>query len=456
MSRPRRALVPALSLAIVAATLPGFARTAEIPDALPPVAIDPAIATMLASVSAENLRATDTKLIAFGTRNTYSETARDPHRGVYAARDWIAGRFRAIAKNADGRMTVALDTYVRAKADDMPRDVEVSSVYATLAGDDPSAATYVVSSHYDSRASDGNDPIHDAPGADDNGSAVALVLEAARIMAPVHFRGTLVFACFDGEEQGLFGSDHLARAFAERHVRVGADFNDDIVGASLGRDGESAPLDVRLFSEALPAGADPHRVDRLGSENDSPSRELARFTKETAEAYVPTATVSLVARADRFLRGGDQESFTAAGFPAVRFVEAHENFDHQHQNVRVENGVQYGDLERYVDFAYLATVTRLDIAALATIALAPAPPVVTMNVASLAYDTTLSWNDDPAARSYDVVWRRTTDATWTHEKRLGLVTTATLPLSKDDWIFGVRAFDKGGHASVAAYPTPVR
>ncbi len=429
---------------------------ADTPDGLPPVAIDPVIATMLAAISPERLRATDTQLVAFGTRDTYSERSVKPQRGVYAARDWLAARFRAIAKDADGRMTVALDTYVRPQANTMPRAVEVSSVYATLRGDDPEAATYVISSHYDSRPSDGDDPVADAPGADDNGSAVSAVLEAARVMAPVHFRGTLVFACFDGEEQGLWGSEHLAERFKAEGVRVAGDLNDDIIGASVGHDGENAPDVVRLFSEALPAGTDIRRVNVIGTENDSPSRELARAVAEIAEAYVPAMHVLPIARADRFLRGGDQESFTAAGFPAIRFVEAHENFDHQHQNVRIENGIQYGDLLRYVDFAYLARVTRMNVAALATLALAPPAPVVTMSVKSLAYDTTLAWHDEPSALAYDVVWRRTTDATWTHERRVGLVTTATLPLSKDDWIFGVRAFDKAGHVSVAAYPTPVR
>ncbi len=423
-------------------------------DALSPVVIDPGIAAMVTSVSAHRLRATDNRLVAFGTRDAFSETLHDKRRGVYAARDWIAAQFREIGKTSGGRLTVALDTFEQPKLENTPRAVEISSVYATLRGDDPAAQTFVVSSHYDSRPSDGNDPIADAPGADDNGSAVAAVLEAARIMTPQHFHGTIVFACFDGEEQGLFGSAHLANEL--KTDNVGADLNNDIIGASVGHDGEADPYDVRLFSEALPADAVPRRVNLLGTENDSPSRELARFTKETAEAYVPQMHANLVYRADRFLRGGDQESFTAAGIPAVRFVEAHENFDHQHQNVRIANGVQYGDLARYLDFDYLARVTQLNIAALATLARAPAPPKATMLVKSLGYDTTLAWNADPAAATYEVVWRTTIEPTWTHERQVGPATSATLPLSKDDWIFGVRAVDRAGHAGVAAYPVPVR
>ncbi len=423
-------------------------------DGMLPVVIDPGIAAMVANVSAGRLRATDERLVAFGTRDSFSETLHDKHRGVYAARDWIAAQFREIGKTSGGRLAVALDTFEQPKLENTPRAVEISSVYATLRGDDPTAQTFVISSHYDSRPSDGNDPVDDAPGADDNGSAVAAVLEAARLMAPQHFRGTLLFACFDGEEQGLFGSEHLANELKTRSV--GADLNNDIIGASVGHDGEQSPYDVRLFSESLPPDAVPRRVNLLGTENDSPSRELARFTKETAEAYVPAMHANLVYRADRFLRGGDQESFAAAGIPAVRFVEAHENFDHQHQNVRVASGIQYGDLERYVDFDYLARVTQLNVAALATLARAPAAPKATMLVKSLGYDTTLAWNADPAAASYDVVWRTTTEPTWTHERQVGPVTSATLPLSKDDWIFGVRAVDRAGHASVAAYPAPVR
>ena len=452
MTRSFRISASLVCLAFVAAT----ARPAASADALPPVAIDPAVTAMLAGVSADRLRATDARLVAFGTRSAFSETMHASNRGVYAARDWIAGRFHDIASTSGGRMTVGIDTYFQDKDERSPRAVEISSVYATLRGDDPSAATYVMSSHYDSRNSDGYDAVLDAPGADDNGSAVAAVIEAARLMATRHFRGTLVFACFDGEEQGLWGSNHLAQRFKDEGVNVAADLNDDIIGASVGHDGEQAPFEVRLFSEALPAGVEVKRVNTIGTENDSPSRELARATQEVAEAYEPAMHVTLVSRADRFLRGGDQESFTAAGYPAVRFVEAHENFDHQHQNVRVENGIQYGDLLRYVDFAYLARVTQLNIATLATLALAPPTPVATMAVKTLGYDTTLAWEAEPAAVGYDVLWRRTTDATWTHAERLHAETTVTLPVSKDDYVFGVRAVDAAGHASVAAYPTPVR
>jgi hypothetical protein len=437
----------------VALGAPSAADDTAMPPQLQP---DPVVAAMVAGVSAARLRATDERLVGFGTRNLFSETLHDRNRGVYAARDWLAGEFRAIGRTSGGRLSVSLDTYTQPKTEQTPRDVEVSSVIATLRGDDPARGTYLMTSHYDSRNSDGNDATRDAPGADDNGSATSAVLEAARVMASTHFKGTLVFACFDGEEQGLFGSAHFAHVLKSAGVEVDADINNDIIGASIGHDGENAPAEVRLFSEALPAGADPRRVNGVGTENDSPARELARFTLESGATYVPAMTVRLIYRSDRFLRGGDQQSFAAEGFPAVRFVEAHENFDHQHQDVRVENGVQYGDLLQYVDFDYLARVTQINVAALATLALAPAAPVPLLDARKLGYDSTLTWQKVPGATSYAVVWRRSDESTWTRGRNVGDVTSATIPVSKDDWLFGVRAIGPSGDVSVAAFPTPLR
>jgi hypothetical protein len=424
-------------------------------DAMPPLVADPAIARLVDGVSADRLRAIDTRLVAFGTRNLFSN-GEGAARGVYAARAWIAERFREAARASGGRMTVAFDTYDQPKTDRTPRSVEVSSVIATLRGTDPSRGTIVISSHYDSRNSEGNDATLDAPGADDNGSGVSCVLEAARLLAPAHPAATIVFAAFDGEEQGLFGSAHYAKVLHDAGADVEADLNNDIIGAAMGHGGVSAPGEVRVFSEALPAGASRGRVNALGSENDSPARELARFVKETAEAYVPSMHASLIYREDRFLRGGDQESFSDQGYPAVRFAEAHEDYDHQHQTIRVENGVQYGDLLRFMDFDYLARVTRMNVAAAATLAFAPRRPAPAVLVRDLGYDTTLSWAPIPGATSYEIVWRATTEPTWTHARSVGTVTSYTIALPKDDWIFGVRALDAAGHRTVAAYPNPTR
>ena len=424
---------------------------------LPPPAIDPTVAGAIAQISPDRLRAIDTRLVAFGTRSTFSERA-GAQRGVFAARSWIAAQFAAIARASHGRMTVAYDTYVQAvDGKTIARDVEISSVIATLRGDEPGNRTYVMSSHFDSRNSSNTDAVQDAPGADDNGSGTAAVLEAARVLAPLALHATVIFATFDAEEQGLFGSAHFAQALKAAGADVQGDLNNDIIGASAGPDGENNPHSVRIFSEALAAGTDPARTNVLGNENDSPSRELARYVKATGDAYTPDLNGLLVARADRFLRGGDHESFNAAGFPAIRFTEPVEDFAHQHQDVRVENGLQYGDLQRYVDFTYLARVARYNAANLALLALGPARPAdAAILTASLTNTTTLRWTAVPGAAGYEIVRRSTTDADWTAATAVGDVTTVTVPFSKDDWLFGIRARDAQGRSSVVSFPQPRR
>jgi hypothetical protein len=424
---------------------------------LPVPPLDPAITAVLGRVSAQQLRTTDERLVAFGTRSTFSENA-GPNRGVFAARAYLTERFRHIARGTNGRMTVGLDTYTQPAdpAKRIPREVVISSVIATLKGDEPSTRTYVISSHYDSRNTDNYDGVHDAPGADDNGSATSMVVEAARVLASIPLHATVVFACFDAEEQGLYGSAHYAKTLKDANVDVEGDLNSDIVGASVGDDGVKRDDVVRIFSEALPPGTDPKRVNVIGGENDSPSRELARFAKETSDAYPTGLRGVLVYRADRFLRGGDHESFNAEGFAGIRFVEPVEDFKHQHQDVRVENGVQFGDLLQYVDFDYLAKITRYNLASLASLALAPGTPKVAMDTKQLANDTTLSWQPVPRAVRYEVVRRSTSDSLWTDVHDAGAATSATLKYSKDNWLFGVRAVDAEGHRSPAGYPTPVR
>jgi Zn-dependent M28 family amino/carboxypeptidase len=441
-----------LALALVLVTCAALPAAAE----LPPPPADPAVAAAIARISADRLRATDTRLVAFGTRSTFSENAA-PSRGVFAARAYLLERFREIVRTSGGRMSVALDTYTqRADAKRIPRDVVISSVVATLKGDDPSGRTFVMSSHYDSRNTNNEDGVHDAPGADDNGSGTAAVLDAARVLASLPMHATVIFACFDSEEQGLFGSAHLAQVLKAEHVEVQGDLNNDIIGASVGDDGVKRDDQIRIFSEALPHGADPARVDVIGGENDSPSRQLARYVKETSDAYPTGLHGTLIWRADRFLRGGDHESFNAQGFAAIRFTEPRENFHHQHQDVRVENGIQYGDLMQYVDFDYLAKVTRYNAASLASLALAPAAPKASVLTKELTNDTTLTWDAVPRAVRYEVVRRSTTDAEWSSVQDVGAVTTVTLHESKDNAIFGVRSIDAQGHRSLVAFPAPVR
>jgi hypothetical protein len=443
-----------IALGLVAALSVAAAAADDSTITAPPV--DPQIAALVSQVSADRLRTNDTTLVNFFTRNDFSETTSTATRGVFAARDWIKAQFEASAQQSGGRMTVRLDTYLQPKTPRTPRAVTESSVIATLRGDSP-GPLYIMSSHFDDCNGDCTNGTRVAPGADDNGSATSAVLEAARIMAPHHFRGTIVFACFDGEELGLWGSQHYADELKTAGTAVEADLNDDIIGNSTGGNGAHEPKVVRVFSEALPVGSVDDRVNLVGSENDSPSRELARFVGDVIPQYLPDFTVRQIWRADRFLRGGDQESFQADGFSAVRFVEPNENFTHQHQDVRVQDGVQFGDLPQFMDFDYLAQTTRANVAALAMLATAPPRPTGAQLVAAhLGYDTLLRWTAVPGAASYEIVWRATDAADWQFAKNVGNVTTATVPVSKDDYIFGVRSVDDAGHASVASYPTAVR
>jgi hypothetical protein len=416
----------------------------------------PLIASMVSGVSPDHIRTTDKTLVAFGTRNDYSETTSTATHGIFAARDWIVARFDAIAATSGGRMTVRTDDYVQPKTARTPRDVTESSVVAELQGDEP-GRTYIMSSHYDDCNGDCTDGLGIAPGADDNASGVAAVLDAARVMAPHHFKGTILFVAFDGEELGLWGSAHLSAELKAKNEPVLAVLNNDVIGNSTGGSGIHEPNAIRVFSEGLPAGVNVVASNLYGSENDSPSRELARFVGDTVPAYVPNFTLRQIFRADRNLRGGDQESFQADGFTAIRFVEPHENFIHQHQNVRVENGISYGDLPQYVDFDYIAQATRVNVAALATLALAPtAPAKANLLLKGLGYDAKLRWTASTGATAYEIVWRTTDASMWQHAKNVGDVTEATLPVSNDDYIFGVRALDGSGLRSPATYALPAR
>lgn len=446
----RALFLAALSLVLAAAPV-GAAS-----DAIAGAPVDPTIARLVSGVDEHRLHATETALVGFGTRNDFSETTSSATHGVFGARDWIKAAFESIAATSGGRMSVALDEYLQPKTPKTPRAVTESSVIATLTGDEP-GRVYVMSSHFDDCDGDCTDGLGTAPGADDNASGVAAVLEAARVMATTHFRGTIVFACFDGEELGLWGSAHYAKALHARNAYVAANLNNDIIGNTHGGDGSSEPDVVRLFSEALPAGARLDVTNATGAENDAPSRELSRFVAATVPQYVSGFSVRQIYRADRFMRGGDQESFQAEGYPAVRFVEPHEHFAHQHQNVRSDHGVQYGDLLPYIDDAYLARVTRANIAALSALALGTdRPQGAQLILRKLGYDSTLRWKAVTGAHSYEIVWRSSSAPDWQYSRDVGDVTEATIPVSKDDYILGVRAVDAAGHRSVVSYPEPVR
>jgi acetylornithine deacetylase/succinyl-diaminopimelate desuccinylase-like protein len=421
-----------------------------------------AISNIVREIDARNIEATIRKLVSFGTRNTLSEQ-NDPKRGIGAARDWLYAEFLKAAAASNGRMTVEKQSFEQAKAARVPEPTILTNIVATLKGSQPEATDriYVVSGHYDSMCNSPTDAKCDAPGANDDASGTAAVLEMARVMAKYEFDATIVFMAVAGEEQGLLGSTHFAEQAKQKNWNVDAMLDNDIVGNSLGGNGVRDRGHVRVFSEGVPSNETPAEATTrrsVGGENDSASRQLARFIKETGDAFVPQFKVMMIYRRDRYGRGGDHIPFLERGFPAVRFTEVNEEFRHQHQNVRVENGVQFGDLPEFVDFAYVANVARVNAASLAALAWAPSRPKgVTIVAQRLSNDTELRWdaNKEPDLAGYEIVWRGTTDAVWTNSKPVGNVTTFTMKgMSKDNYFFGVRAVDKDGNKSPATYPRP--
>jgi hypothetical protein len=404
----------------------------------------------------------DHALVGFGTRHTLSSQT-DPKRGIGAARDDIKAQFDQIAQTSGGRMTTELVSYVQGPASRIPSDTTITDVVATLKGTDPASAdrVYVVGAHYDSRRTDVFDATGDAPGANDDASGTSAVLELARVLAPVRHEATIVFAAYAGEEQGLYGSNHLAQVAQDNNWNIQGVLNMDIIGSPVGGTGLRDDRTIRLFSEGVPTSETPAQTARrqtIGGENDSASRQLARFIKETGENDATDMRVKLVWRRDRFLRSGDQVPFLQRGWPGVRFTEPFENFDHQHQDVRVENGKVYGDLEQFVDFRYLSRVTRVIGSSLSALARAPRAPLnARMITSGLGYDTTLRWNanPEPDVVGYEIVWRDSTEPLWTNARRFGAVTEGTIPnLNKDDYQVGVRAIDRDGNRSPVAYPIP--
>ncbi len=383
-------------------------------------------------------------LAAFGTRHTLSDIA-SPTRGIGAARKWIFAELQRAA--AGSSMHVELEPHVQpADGQRVPHDADIEDVVAVFPGAMPEAAArrYYVVGHYDSRTTDVMDTTSDAPGANDDASGVAVVLELARAMAGQRFDATLVFMATAGEEQGLYGAKLHAHAAKDAGLDVRAVLNDDIVGDPSGGGAGT----IRVFSEGLPMAATGGKVDeirRLAAENDSPSRELARFVAEVAQAAHTALQPRLVFRPDRFLRGGDHLAFAEVGFPAVRFTTPVEIFDRQHSP---------RDVPSFVDAAYIADLARLQAEVLAHLADAPAPPddarVIT---AELTNDTVLRWSPckEPDVAGYEIVWRSTESPTWQGSKDVGLVVDARVAMSKDDLLFGVRAYDKGGNKSPVAF-----
>src|SRR6266446_2454337 len=420
---------------------------------------NPVITRIVSEINARNIESTIRKLVSFGTRNTLSEQ-NDPNRGIGAARDWLYSEFQKAAVESGGRMTVEKQAFEQPKAARVPQPTILTNIVATLKGTQPESVNrvYIVSGHYDSICSSPTDAKCDAPGANDDASGTAAVLEMARVMARYKFDATIVFMTVAGEEKSLLGSTYFAEQAKKNNVDIEAMFTNDIIGSSLGGNGVHDARTVRVFSEGVPSNETPAEANTrrsVGGENDAPSRQLARFIKETAAAYVPQMKVTLVYRRDRYGRGGDHMPFVERGYPAVRFTEPNEDYRHQHQNVRVENGVQYGDLSQFDDFNYIANVARVNAAALAMAALAPARPKNVMILTGrLSNDTDLKWeaNKESDLAGYEIVWRETTSPVWTSSKAVGDVTTYTMKgMSKDNFFFGVRAVDKEGNHRPVSY-----
>jgi Peptidase family M28/Fibronectin type III domain len=417
------------------------------------------VRAMLRDVSARSLERYDRGLVSFGTRHTLSAQD-DPNRGIGAARDWIKSEFDEIAATSGGRMTVELDSYIQQPVPRVPVPTRITNVVATLRGTDASSADriYVVGAHYDSRVTDVLNATSDSPGANDDASGTAAVLELARVFAPEPTEATIVFVAFAGEEQGLLGSDHFAQLAQDNGWNIQGVLNMDIIGSPIGGNGFREPRTIRVLNEGVPTAETPQQTARrqsLGGENDGVSRQLARYVKETGQNSATGMEVKLVYRRDRFGRGGDQISFLERGWPAVRYSEPNENFDHQHQDVRVENGRQFGDLIQFVDFRYLERVTRAIGSSLAALARAPRAPGNVRIPTSLSYDTQVSWNASPESDvvGYEIVWRDSTETLWTDSRRVGNVTTAVIEnLNKDNFQVGVRAIDRDGNRSPVATP----
>ena len=423
---------------------------------------DPEIAKMVKEVSAKNIEATIRKLVSFGTRSTLSDQ-NDPKRGIGAARDWIYGEFQKISSDCGNCLTVEKQSFLQPKANRVPEPTTLTNVVATLKGTTDPDRVYVISGHYDTMCSSPTNGTCDAPGANDDGSGTAAVIELARVMSKGKFDATIVFMTVAGEEQGLLGSTYFAQQAVEKKMNIEGMLDDDIVGGVTSQKDSPNRNKVRVFSEGVPTNETEQqaRIRRsVGGENDSPSRELARFIKERSDRYLKNFKVWMIYRRDRYLRGGDHIPFLERGYTAVRFTEADEDFTHQHQNVRTENGVFYGATPEYVDFEYTANVARVNLIALASLASAPAKPKKVGIVTSrLTNDTELKWdaNTDADLAGYEIVWRETTAPEWTDSSFVGNVTNFLVKdRSKDNYFFGVRAVDKDGNKSPVVYPRPVR
>jgi hypothetical protein len=420
---------------------------------------DPAIEQMVKEVSPDSLKSYIYSMVSFGTRNTMS-AANNPTRGIGAARNWVLSKFNQFAASSNGRLSAFIDT-TTLPADKRRIDTAtlLGNVVATLKGTDPNDdRIFIISGHLDNMRTSVMDRIGDAPGANDDASGVAAVIECARIMSKRNFPATIVFVAVSGEEQGLLGAYFMANKAKKDSVAIEAVLNNDIMGSNNSNETNIINnTQIRVFSEGLPAFETEKKaknIRQLGLENDGNSRQLARYVKEIGERYIENLEVVMIYRNDRFLRGGDHTAFVENGFTAVRFTEMNENYTRQHQNVRVENGIQYGDLPEFIDFEYLRKNTAMNLSNLANLAKAPArPEEVKVDVKRLGNSTFLYWKAPKTGttKGYYVLVRETTSAVW-QKKIFTAAKEITLPYSKDNYFFAVQSVNDDGNESLPVVP----
>lgn len=422
---------------------------------------DPEIEKMVSEVSSDSLESYVRRLVSFGTRNTLS-LANNPVRGIGAARNWVLKRFQEFGQQAQGRFTAYIDsTILPADGRRVDKPTVLGNVMGILKGSDPAdPRVFLMSAHLDNMRSSVMDRDGDAPGANDDASGVAAVMETARIMCKRNFPATVIFIAFSGEEQGLLGAQYLAGRAQKEKWQIEAMLNNDIMGSNNSNETKVINnTQVRIFSEAYSlsdTGRQFQQIRALGLENDGKARQLARYIKEIGERYVDHLQIKMIYRNDRFLRGGDHTPFVAQGYAAVRITEMNENYYHQHQDVRMEKGIQYGDLPEFMDFEYLRRNTAMNLSCLANLAKAPAQPdAVTIQTRRLTNYSTLSWKAPQyrAAAGYYLLMRETTSPHW-ERKIFTKDTEITIPYSKDNYFFAVQAVSADGNESLPVVPMP--
>lgn len=445
-------------LAILAGTTLVLSAAASAPPGEQPVLHEIADA-----VSADRIKADITRLAGFGTRHTLSETGSD-ERGIGAARRWIEAEFERISESCGGCLEVVVQSGTISGEERIPEATEVVNVLGVLRGESDPNRYVIMSGDIDSRVSDVMNAESDAPGANDNASGVAGVLEAARVLTRHRpYSATIVFAALSGEEQGLFGGRIMAREAVEKGWRVEAVLNNDMIGNIHGINGVVNNTTARIFSQYMKQTLtdDEERLVRYtGGEVDSPSRNLARYIDRIADRYITNLDTHLIYRLDRYRRGGHHTPFNNAGYPGVRIMETNENYDQQHQDIRTEDGIEYGDKLKFVEFDFAAKLTALNAVSLASLAWAPPPPAGVAIEGAVSPDTTLSWERPAEAIAPDLAgfrlhWRPTASPQWTDGRWVGDVETFTLEnVVIDNYLFGVSSVSADGFESPVVFPGP--